>query len=414
MRKNKISDILFGLLLLGFILSNLTGCGQARQPPYAVSGHTETAVTRETDESSAVQERDELPVSQETEEPSVEQEQVVVTGPENQDIAGLPEEIIVEDESDMEDSESETETNADNNDARTPEADFVVGSSAEAIAEVCGLVAPVEENVKACHWDSYGEHPYDVVYDFGDAYMAYVDACDWSLVFDAEYYMEQFPMLALQYHYDEDELLFHFQTVGVHEGRQGCAEFNFAAYMMNGDPGVKSMFHCNAEGYYLYYMLNYETEKDVNTVYREDGKPVRTLYYYRPTALQHEELHAVSADREDIGVDALVMVSETCALANYRAYLNAHDGYVAHDWARENMDLMIDYMNVIGGTEFGENTVTWHRGNAAGEVTERFYYDSKDHYNAMVNGAYAYIGVSNVCNGKSRSSQFDYLIDAVK
>lgn len=399
MRKNKISDILFGLLLLGFILSNLTGCGQARQPPYAVSGHTETAVTRETDESSAVQERDELPLSQETEEPSAEQEQVVVTGPENQDIAGLPEEIIVED---------------DNNDAHTPEADFVVGSSAEAVAEICGLTAPVETDVRACHWDSYGEHPYDVVYDFGDTYQAYVDACDWSLVFDAEYYMSQFPMLALQYHYDEDELLFHFQTVGVHEGRQGCAEFNVSAYMMNGDPEVRNMFRCNPEGYYFYYMLNYGTEKDVNTVYREDGKPVIIQYRYRPTALQCGEMDAVNADRKDVSVDTLVMVSETCALANYRAYLNAHDGYKAHDWARGNMDLMIDYMNTIGGTRFAENTVTWNGSSAVGKVTECFYYGSKDHYDAMVDGAYAYIGVSNVCNGNGRSSQFDYFIDAVK
>lgn len=355
MRKNKISDVIFGLLLIGFVVCMLTGCGN---------------------ESSEISIQDEMGTVTVDAEPVVE-------------------DIVIED-------------------GVIVEVDAYDMASAEAIAEVCGLTAPVETDVRACHWDSYGEHPYDVVYDFGDAYMAYVDACDWSLVFDAEYYMSQFPMLALQYHYDEDELLFHFQTVGVHEGRQGCAEFNFAAYMMNGDPEVKNMFHCDAEGYYLYYMLNYETEKDVNTVYREDGKPVRTLYYYRPTALQCRETDAINADRQDVDVDTLVMVSETCALASYRAYLNAHDGYAAHDWARGNMDLMVDYMNAIGGTRFAENTVTWHSGSTVGQVAEPKYYASKDHYDAMVDGAYAYIGVSNVCNGDGRSSQFDYFIDAVK
>lgn len=413
MRKNKIGDILFGLLLLGFILSNLTGCGQAKQPPYAVSRHTGTVAARKTDESSAVQERNELPVSQETDEPSAEQEQVVDTGPENCDIAELPGEIIVENESDMEDSESETETNADN-DARMPDADFVVDSSAKAIAKICGLTAPVEEDVSLCYWDSYGKHPYDVVYDYGKDYKAYVKACDWSLVFDAEYYAEQFPMLALQYHYDKKELLFHFQTVGVHEGRQGCKEFNVSAYMMNGDSKIKNIFHCNPEGYYIYYMLNYDTEKDINTVYREDGKPAKIMYYYRPTALQKRECDAVNEDRKKIGNDTLTMKSETCALASYRAYINAHDGYEAHDWALDNMDLMRKYNKIIGGNRFAENTVTWFHKTSYARIGEPYYRASKSHYDAMVAEKYAYIGASNICNGKTSSSQFDFFTNNVK
>lgn len=65
MSKNKIGDLV-RTLLLGFILLNLTGCGQAEQPSYTVPRHTGTAATGETGESSAEQERDELPVSQET------------------------------------------------------------------------------------------------------------------------------------------------------------------------------------------------------------------------------------------------------------------------------------------------------------------------------------------------------------
>lgn len=55
------------------------------------------------------------------------------------------------------------------------------------------------------------------------------------------------------------------------------------------------------------------------------------------------------------------------------AYLNAHDGYKAQDWAYDNLDLMIDYTHIIGGTRFAENTVTWHCSSTAGEVTEHYY-----------------------------------------
>lgn len=39
------------------------------------------------------------------------------------------------------------------------------------------------------------------------------------------------------------------------------------------------------------------------------------------------------------------------------------------------MDLMIDYTNIIGGTRFAENTVTWYCSSTAGEVTEHYYYN---------------------------------------
>lgn len=286
-------------------------------------------------------------------------------------------------------------------------------ASLEAIRSVCGLVAPVETSVTACHWDSYGEHPYDVVYDFGEDYMAYVNACDWSMVFDAEYYMSQFPMLALQYHYDERELLFHFQTVGVREGRQGSKSFNVCAYAMNGDQDIHAAFGSDYEGYYLYYMLNYDTEKDVNTVTYSDASMIRNQYAFRPTALQTSEVEAVNKDRNDINVNELSMVSETCAFANYRAYLNAHDGWEAHDWAIEKGDLFDQYMLEMGGAACAENTVTFESSGRYGETTEHYYYKSKDHYEAMVSQKYNYIGVSNICNGERSSSQFDYFIDDI-
>lgn len=284
-------------------------------------------------------------------------------------------------------------------------------ASIESIDSVCGLVAPVETNTSICNWDSYGEHPYDVVYDFGEEYQAYVDACDWSLVFDADYYMSQYPMLALQYHYDEEELLFHFQTIGVREGRQGNGSFNVGAYLMNCDYAIYKAFKHDYEGYYLYYMLNYDTEKSVDTLTCDDMSQVLTQYDFRPTAYQLEELGMINEDRAEVGTEDLVMLSELCAFANYRAYLNAHDGYEAHDWAIENIDTFRSHITALGGTVGGENTVTFQCGDCASSMAEPYYRRSEGHYNAMVNGKYNYMGASNVCNGTRTSSQFDFFIN---
>lgn len=406
MRKNKFSDILFGLLLFGFLVSNLTGCGGTPTPASAPAYPPSTARQTEND-----QETHEEVASQETEELQTEQEYGDETGTES-DIV-IPGAIEVY-ESDTE--VPETETNADNNNAYTAETDdeFVIGTDISSIKSVCGILAPVETDIAACHWDSFGEHPYDVVYDYGEEYQAYVDACDWSLVFDADYYMSTFPMLALQFHYDKDELLFHFQTVGIHEGRQGCADFNVCAYAYNTSAGLIDAFHANYEGYYLYYMLNYDTEKNVNTVTTDVKDHLLTLYDFHPTAMQTAELNAVSADREEIGVDGLWMNSEICAIAGYRAYINAHDGYNAHDWAEENMDLLTSYCRTAGLTRsFSENTVTTYARNVMGKVEEPNYYASQSHYDAMVSPKYNYIGVSNMCNGESYSSQFDFFLDTM-
>lgn len=390
--------------MLGFILSKLTGCGQAEQPPPVIEPRASPATVEDDDHEIAVGDDEDIIVEipetdiyiEESEVPetdvyeSIEVSEVKVDSEELEE-AGEPEVIVcayTDDDADM--------------------------ASLEAVKSVCGLVAPVETSVTACHWDSCGEHPYDVVYDFGDEYMAYVDACDWSLVFDADYYASEFPMLALQYHYDEKELLFHFQTVGVREGRQGSKDFNIYAYAMNSDRNIQGTFGSDYEGYYLYYMLNYDTEKNVDTVAYGDMSGIHAQYSFRPTALQLEEMYAVNRERIGAGADMVTMMSETCAFASYRAYLNAHDGWKAHDWAIANEDgLLQKYEDIMGGTELAENTVEFDYSGRYGEVTEHFYRDSKSHYDAMVSKKYNYIGVSNVCNGEDGSSQFDFYIDAI-
>lgn len=374
-RKNKLGDIVFALALIAFFVTQLVGCGDAAPyPPDPVS------------------------------EPSRDYG------------AYTPADTSVG-----------TAVDAVNTEVDAMETSAVIDAPAKAdasdiadiasIRKVCGKRANVERSITPCHWDSEGEHPYGVVYDYGKAYRPYIDDCNWSLVFDAEYYKAAFPMLAIQYHYDDGELLFHFQTVGIREGRQGNESFNVGAYMSNCGAELKDAFKDDYEGYYLYYMLHQDAEKSVNTVSRSDGAAVRTQYAFRPTKLQAQELKEINAYRKDVDSPSVELVSELCAFADYRAYLNAHDGYKAHDWARENWDSITAWFTSYDANKFAENTVT-HNGSikVAGETESRNYYDSKEHYEAMVRPVYRYAGVSNICNGTKTtgvSSQFDVYADVI-
>lgn len=318
------------------------------------------------------------------------------------------EEITAEEISTEENIDTTTteENIGEEDDMDTPRYEF---NSMEAISLVCGLKSSVEKKIAYCCVETDTDHnPYDVVYDYGEEYNEYVDACDWSLVFDADYYMETFPMLALLYHYDEDLLLEHFQTVGIHEGRQGCATFNVSAYATNGSKELWDIFGKNYEGYYLYYMLNYESEKDIDTVNNRDGSPTLVQYRQILTALQAGELKAANEYRAEVGAQPLVFDSEFAAFANYRAYLNSAEGWSAHEWCNQNLETLYSYMNIIEAPTYSENTVTT-TGYGDGELCADNYADSPDHYEAMVDTRFFYMGVSNVYNAKERNrgSQFD-------
>ena len=106
---------------------------------------------------------------------------------------------------------------------------------------------------------------YDVDWDYGSDYEDYAHMADWSKIFDADYYMDTFPMLALQYHYDEEQLLRHFQTVGVHEGRQGSENFNVGAYMdwcAENLPYTTEAFQGNYALYYIFYAAAFDEQPD--------------------------------------------------------------------------------------------------------------------------------------------------------
>lgn len=294
-----------------------------------------------------------------------------------------------------------------------------VSLSLDDIHDACSTKASCETDLENCVIMVNSENPYDVDYDYGNVYDFYVDACDWSLVFDADFYKATFPMLALQYHDDKDLLLRHFQTVGVHEGRQGSKSFNVGAYMDNCKSFVSNAFGEDYAAYYVFYMLNYKSESSVDTVNRTKGNESRTQYATVMTAFQARELEAVNEYRESAHADAVEFDSELGAFANYRAYLNAHDGWEAHDWFREhgnNGDGLVWKLTRSlfkdGRCSLSENTITntGARNSMCTKLPAVNYDSSKSHHDAMVNPDFTFIGISNMTwndDSTNYHSQFD-------
>lgn len=296
---------------------------------------------------------------------------------------------------------------------KTPDEDafrFEPGSisrSVEAIIGICGLKSEAEQSIAACVVDVDGkENPYDVVYNYGAAYNSYVDACDWSLVFDADYYMSEFPLLAWQYNKDEALLLKHFQTVGIHEGRQGCKDFNVGAYRHNCRAFIRDAFSENYEGYYFYYMLNHAAEKFVNT---EQGKN-KTRYKLVLTALQASELEGVNGYRAETGAEKLELNPELMAFANKRAYINAHDGYRAHNWLNSNSDFVWSIIDP-NTSAISENTCEHYGKKPFNKTHFACYRKSESHYAAMIDPKFDILGCSNNYRSADFTCQFDCFID---
>ena len=285
----------------------------------------------------------------------------------------------------------------------------------EKVSELMSMQSDVEQYRRDCRVYVGSEHnPYDVTWDYGRDYQKFVDAVAdadmWGVLFDAEFYKESYPMLAMLYHDDDQLLLEHFQTVGVHEGRQGSEAFNVASYMENCDQSLVDAFGDHYECYYFYWALNQKTESKVAT--ESDGHLLQMCV--KLTMLQSAEFEAVNEYREEAGVDPVELDPEFLAFANYRAWLDFTGDYTAHDWLKQNADDAYDYLAVMGSETLTENTVCGNCSDKGPSATGYYlrYYDSPEHYAAMVSKYAAYFGCSNAYwgsdnNGKYRHCQYD-------
>ena len=281
----------------------------------------------------------------------------------------------------------------------------------DAISKVCGLKSSVETSIEACIVDiENAANPYDVAYDYGKDFEAYIAVCDWSLVFDPAFYAKEFPLLALQYHDDAALLLRHFQTVGIQEGRQGNANFNVGVYKANCAKAVSSAFGDEYEGYYFYYMLNYASEKSVSAKPNANSKTQQIAIM---TALQASELEGINKWRAATGAAPLEFNSELSALAGYRTWTNAYYDYRGHAWLHEgnNSDKMVDYALTIGWYDaFSENTCQRYSKDPYGSSHLNCYRSSKAHYEAAISASYDYLGTSNCYASNYHTDQLDLFL----
>lgn len=307
--------------------------------------------------------------------------------------------------------------------------DFSTGSL-ESLRSIANLRATCETDYAYCvvyaDADPAKSNPYDVEYDYGATYDMYVDFCDWSLIYDHDYYVKTYPILAKLYHYNENLLLRHFQTVGIHEGRQASSSFSVAAYRDNCAGYVKDAFGEDYAPYAIYYLLNYATEKSVEHLKMANGSTPAKQQKVILTVMQAKELKEINNYRAEVDAQALTIDPELCAFANYRAWINAHDDWAAHDWAKQNNDAIWDILGTMQAGAVAENTVTVFRTLNSGAAKYSSYRNSKEHYEALIRTKYNYFGTSHFYNSKNEnlnndewrssyvSSTFDCFTDKAK
>lgn len=312
------------------------------------------------------------------------------------------------------------DTEAKNSVSKNTAADDNAMNSVSEVARLAELRADVEEDRDECfvHVDEDEHNPYDVVWDYGEDYQTYVDAVEdagmWAVLFDADFYKENYPMLALQYHDDDALLLEHFQTVGVHEGRQASEAFNVAAYMENCSQTLRDAFGVHYECYYFYWALNQDTESKVDAA--SNGHPLQMTV--KLTALQKLEYEKVNEYRAEVDVHDVVIDPEFLAFAGFRAQQDFTGDYTGHAWLRSHADDTYGYLELINADMLGENTVSGKCREYGPSRTPYYlkYRNSQAHYEAMVSGDYFYFGCSNDHwgpdgNGGYKHCQYDLYVD---
>ena len=223
-----------------------------------------------------------------------------------------------------------------------------------------------------------------IIVALNDAYGKYL--------FDCDYYMKKYPALSFLYDYDETALMYHFYTIGMYEGRQGCKDFNVHAYMRTNYSTTSDYKNStNLAKYYIKYAESRYAGTSSKTYNKNSSDPLQLRLYdpsfdaYFETVNYYRNKEGLSDYKE---VDIFTQ-GELNALANYRCrydVLNA-DSY-AHNYAQ-----------TVGKTFYNKgiiNSNTWHNG----------YGENK----ALLKYSTSKYGVSNVLNHASdlRSNESMY------
>lgn len=317
-------------------------------------------------------------------------------------------------ESDVSENVSETETETITEEPTTEE--FVLDTSYDTLNRITNLPATCETDINACYVDVTSENPYDIVWDYGEEYEKYIATCDWSLVWDYDFYVKTFPMLAELYHYDEELLLRHFQTVGIHEGRMGREDLCISLVPIK---------EGNWAYRYLKFMFDYdEYAADMeNGLYRipADSNYIPLQQTNIMTALEKEKLSTINmlveeynafigsknryeltAHPNDLMVNYLTSYDEAACFANLRAYLGAHDGYTGDDWFKTNyLEYIVKahpYQKVREDVSVGMSYLDYDGKLTIDDIMANIDESSNEYVNHITNPETDYkdIGISNI------------------
>lgn len=408
-KKNKMNG-LKAMAITAICLAALGGCGTSPEPKSGYSFSDDVKPVVRASEDDAEKDAEEAA-------PSAVQEPVEKT-PQESETGNHEAKDPEPDKQEAKDPEPDKQE-AKNPESEKPETKEPEMSSVEGVARLGDLLGLYQMDL---FYDRMGSlvvvdtesahNPYDLTWRYGSQvntlkrclddpewdtlYRSYVDACDWSLVFDADHYKNAFPMLAKLYH-DDALLLEHFQTQGVHEGRQANADFNVAAYMENCGKDLMKAFGDNYECYYFYYMLNNSVEKSVSTANTGNQYP---LWLTVELSLQQSREHSrVNEYRTGDGVGTVEVHPELVALANYRAWYDAEHNLYGHDYCfePETINDLNDCFDRVSLQTWSENTDKWYHTNLRGQYFGFYchYRLSESHNEAMTRETQRWSGYSN-------------------
>ena len=297
----------------------------------------------------------------------------------------------------------------------------------EEIMNITDVRATPEYDIFSCYIDVNDKtNPYDVNWDYGKDYDKLVNSCDFDKIFDADFYSETYPYLALMYHGNTELLKKHFMTVGIHEGRTGKKGFSYAEiisilkkyFTSKSDAKlIKSLPAENAtdgnfSAAYVIYLdhITKITKKNIkaDTKYADMDFHKNIL-----TKVQKTELDEINAYRKEVGAVELTWNHTMAESANYRAYESVVHNLKAHTWGKTHHTEAIDFMHYINGSYYDENTLTiTHRYTK--DVTTRdltgwakSYYNSPSHKEAMLEKDSIKYGGSNLYGDGDTLRQFD-------
>lgn len=159
---------------------------------------------------------------------------------------------------------------------------------------------------------------------------------DYSIVFDATYYADKYQDLKSAFGYNEAQLLNHFISSGMKEGRQANEEFNVQAYRFR-YADLRTAFGDDLKAYYMHYITVGKAEgrnarptavTTVTNTQASNSTATSTANAYWSTIIL-DAIDAAGVLPTDSAYTKAVKISDyVCKAANYSEGNNPHNA----DW----------------------------------------------------------------------------------